>query len=194
LKPLVVHDGLAAAIFWTAAGAWMAGEMAFSIRTTWRSEGRRDPSFHLLTLTTLAALALGVLAAHGGSLTLPGPAWWPLAAGLAVLAAGLTLRIWAIRELGRFFTYAVLVHPGQRVIETGPYRRIRHPSYSGMVLGMLGLGLALGTWLSAAACMLPTLAAFSLRLRSEERVLATQLGEPYRDYMRRTRRLIPGLW
>ena len=132
------------------------------------------------------------VAHRADGLTWPGPGWWPLVVGLAILTAGVALRVWAIRELGRFFTYAVLVHEGQRVVDTGPYRRIRHPSYTGLLLGMLGVGLMLGVWPATAVCFLPPVAAFSWRLAAEERVLATELGEPYRAYMAHTKRRCPG--
>ena len=195
MKPLAVHDPLAEAIFWIAVGSWWLGEALLAIRTTLTSEGRRDPSFFLLSLITIAAIFGGVhVANRPGAVALPGPGWWPFAVGLAVLVAGVWLRVRAIMELGRFFTYAVLVHEGQRVIDTGPYRLIRHPSYTGLLAGMLGMGLALGTWVSIAVCFLPPLMGFALRLLSEERVLAVELGEPYREYMLRTKRLVPGVW
>ncbi len=128
------------------------------------------------------------------SSSLPGPGWWPLVAGIAVFAAGLGLRARAVQELGRFFKFTVVVQAGHRVIDTGPYARIRHPSYTGLLMASLGLGVGLGTWLSIPACVIPPLIAFSVRLVHEERVLASELGEPYRSYMRRTWRLVPGVW
>ena len=61
-------------------------------------------------------------------------------------------------------------------------------------MASLGLGIALGTWLSIPACLVPPLIAFGVRLRHEEAVLVQALGEPYRAYMRRTKRLVPGVW
>jgi protein-S-isoprenylcysteine O-methyltransferase Ste14 len=181
--------------FWIAAGGWAVVESTLAIRTTVMTKARRDPSFAVLSVTSYGAFVVAVLVAHSEpDLALPGPGWWPVAAGLAAVAAGLAIRIWAIRELGRFFTYAVVVHPGQTVVDTGPYRWVRHPSYTGLLLGMLGLGLALGTWLTVPIALLPPLAGFTWRLLTEEQVLARELGEPYRAYMRRTKRLIPGVW
>jgi protein-S-isoprenylcysteine O-methyltransferase len=195
MKPLVIHGGLAGAVFWVAAGAWALGEATFAIRTTLVTKGRRDPSIIPLSLATYGAVGLAVWATYRApDLALPGPGWWPVAAGLGLLVAGIWIRVWAIRELGRFFTYAVVVHEGHTVVDTGPYRRVRHPSYTGLLMAMLGLGLGLGTWLSIPVCLVPPLAGFSWRLVTEERVLAAELGEPYRAYMRRTRRLVPGVW
>ncbi len=114
--------------------------------------------------------------------------------GLAVFAGGLALRAWAVHELGRFFKFTVVVQADHQVVDTGPYRLIRHPSYTGLLMIELGLGIALGTWLSIPACLLPPLIAFAVRLVTEERVLARELGDPYRAYMARTHRLVPGVW
>jgi protein-S-isoprenylcysteine O-methyltransferase len=193
MKPLVVHDGAATTLFWVCVGAWGVGELALAIRT---SEGDgRDRSFVPLTLSVLAGLGLGLLAASRvDALTLPGAGWWPLALGLGVFAAGLALRAWAVHELGRFFKFTVVVQPNHEVIDSGPYRRIRHPSYAGLLVALLGVGIALGNWLSIVVCLAPPAIGFGLRISSEERVLAAELGEAYRAYMRRTRRLVPGVW
>jgi protein-S-isoprenylcysteine O-methyltransferase Ste14 len=193
VKPLAVHGGAAETLFWICAGGWAVFELVLALRT--RGSGGRDRSFVPLTLSVLAGLALGVLAARGsGDLALPGSGWWPVVLGLAVFALGLALRAWAVHELGRFFKFTVVVQTDHSVVDTGPYRLIRHPSYTGLLMAELGLGIVLGTWLSAPACLLPPLIGFTIRIRSEERVLARELGDPYRAYMARTRRLIPGVW
>jgi protein-S-isoprenylcysteine O-methyltransferase len=194
VKPLAVHGGVAGWLFWLCTGGWAAFELALAIRTRGGSAGHRDLSVIPLTLSILLGLALAQLAARRGGLVLPGPGWWPPAAGLATFAAGLTLRARAAVELGRFFKYTVVVQAGHRVVDTGPYRLIRHPSYTGLLMASLGLGTELGTWLSIPACAIPPLIAFGIRLTHEERVLAGALGEPYRSYVRRTWRLVPGLW
>jgi protein-S-isoprenylcysteine O-methyltransferase len=96
--------------------------------------------------------------------------------------------------LGRFFTYDVAVQAGQGIVEAGPYRYIRHPSYTGALVTLVGLGLALGNWaalLTILACMG---IAYAYRISVEEAALIAALGEPYKQYMRRTRRLIPFLF
>jgi protein-S-isoprenylcysteine O-methyltransferase Ste14 len=193
VKPLAAHGGAAMDVIWACAIAWAAFELALAIRAG-PGDGR-DRSFIPLTLSVLGGLALGVAASRGAEgLALPGPGWWPVAVGLTIFVLGLALRAWAVHELGRFFKFTVVVQPGHEVVDTGPYRLIRHPSYTGLLAAELGLGVALGSWLSIPACLLPPLIAFGIRLRTEERVLARELGEPYRAYMTRTKRLIPGVW
>jgi protein-S-isoprenylcysteine O-methyltransferase Ste14 len=169
------------------------GELTLMARTGGRDT--RDATTTLLTLTVMAGLAAAVVAAYeADGLAIGGPEWWPEVAGAALLAAGYALRVWSVRTLGRFFKYRVVVQEGHEVVETGPYAVLRHPSYTGMVLCSAGLGLMLGNWLSVALAALPTLAGFTVRLLSEERVLAAEIGDPYREYMTRTRRLVPGVW
>jgi protein-S-isoprenylcysteine O-methyltransferase len=195
MKPLVVHGGAAGLLFWLSAAAWGIFEVTLALRARGGDPEDGDRSFVPLTLSVLAGIGLGVLAARrGGDLALPGPGWWPVALGLAVFASGLALRAWAVHELGRFFKFTVVVQADHQVVDSGPYRLIRHPTYTGLLMAALGLGIALGTWLSIPLCLAPPLIGFSLRLTHEERVLADELGEPYRAYMRRTHRLVPGVW
>lgn len=190
MKPLVVHEPAAAAVFWVVMGGWLLGELGYQRKT-----GARDRSTTVLTLVTLTGLGLAVFAAYElDSLTFPGAGWWPLAFGLCLMTAALALRVWAIRALGRYFKYVVEIQEGHEVIDTGPYRLIRHPSYTGMIGAALGAGIALGNWLAPLLFGGLTCAGFTVRLIFEERQLAASLGQPYRAYMRRTRRLIPHVW
>jgi protein-S-isoprenylcysteine O-methyltransferase Ste14 len=193
MKPLAVHGGAAATMFSVCAAGWVAFELALAIRV--RGGVTRHPSLLPLALSLVAGVALAdFVARRVDGLALPGPGWWPVAIGAAVLALGLALRAWAVHELGRFFKFTVVVQADHRVVDTGPYRVIRHPSYTGLLMAELGLGIMLGTWLSIPAALLPPLVAFGVRIHREERVLACGLGEPYRAYMARTHRLVPGVW
>ena len=116
--------------------------------------------------------------------------------GLAIVCIllGAALRWWAILTLGRYFTFDVAVRPTQAVVQSGPYRLIRHPSYSGLLLSLLGLGLALANWASLVTLPACALIGMLYRVRVEERTLTEALGQPYVDYMRRTKRFIPFLF
>jgi protein-S-isoprenylcysteine O-methyltransferase Ste14 len=114
--------------------------------------------------------------------------------GIVVWLSGTLFRFYSMRTLGRFFTYDVAVSTGQHVVERGPYRWLRHPSYLGSLVANIGLGMTLTNWL---AIFLPALClafAFAYRIPIEEQALLEGLGTPYRDYMRRTWRLIPFLF
>lgn len=114
--------------------------------------------------------------------------------GIALMLTGVTFRWYAIRVLGRFFSRDVATREGQTVVEKGPYRLIRHPSYSGNLLVVSGLGLALVNWLSLLVLLALAVPGHLYRVHVEENALCEALGEPYRDYMRRTRRFIPYIW
>jgi protein-S-isoprenylcysteine O-methyltransferase Ste14 len=111
--------------------------------------------------------------------------------GIVLMFAGMALRLYSVALLGRYFTFEVAVHTDQPVIEIGPYRYIRHPSYAGALLTITGLGLALGNWAGLIALLGCMVVAYGYRIRIEESALVEALGEPYKKYIRRTRRLIP---
>jgi len=96
--------------------------------------------------------------------------------------------------LGRFFTIDVRVHPGQTVVERGPYRWVRHPSYTGLILIFVGIGFALGNWAALAVLAVVPTAGLVVRIRIEERALLDGLGEPYRRFAASRPHLFPGLW
>ena len=110
------------------------------------------------------------------------------------MLAGTAFRFYAMSVLGKFFTYYVAVNAKQTVVEVGPYRYVRHPSYTGALMIFVGLGLALGNWAGLLALLSCIGIAYAYRISVEESVLTAALGEPYQQYMRRTRRLVPFLF
>lgn len=108
-----------------------------------------------------------------------------------VLLAGILLRWWAIHCLGKFFTVNVAVHTGHKVINTGPYMLLRHPSYTGLLLEILAVALAYQNVLSLVIIMVPTTFVLLRRIRHEERVLKRALGNDYREYLKHTYTLVP---
>jgi protein-S-isoprenylcysteine O-methyltransferase Ste14 len=160
------------------------------------SESDLDPaSVRLLTVTWWPA-GLGALAAAAGLPELDvgdrRRAGWVLG-GLAVTGAGIALRQWSIATLGDFFVGHVQVQPGQTVVSAGPYRWLRHPSYSGMWLEMLGIGLSTGNAASAAIGATVPLIGIVRRIRGEERALAVCLPG-YEQYLQGRSRLVPFIW
>ncbi len=108
--------------------------------------------------------------------------------------AGVALRTWAILTLGRLFKFVVVIQAGHTVVASGPYRLLRHPSYTGGLVAFLGAGIVLDSWLSIIALVLTPLLAILIRIHVEEGKLASTLGPDYTSYASRTRRLVPGLW
>jgi protein-S-isoprenylcysteine O-methyltransferase len=114
--------------------------------------------------------------------------------GIVLYTAGLALRWYSIIYLGRFFTVNVAIATDHQLIDAGPYRYVRHPSYTGALMAFLGLGLALANWVSLAILLVPLFSVFARRIRVEEAALLQGLGAQYRLYMDRTKRLIPGVY
>ena len=110
---------------------------------------------------------------------------------LALLFAGLAVRWTAILTLGRFFTSNISIQSTHRLVDSGIYKYLRHPSYSGLLLAFVGIGFAHDNWISLAALMLPVIAALLYRIAKEEQVLRAALGGTYDDYCQRTKRLVP---
>ena len=115
-------------------------------------------------------------------------------AGIVVWVSGMLFRWYSIYILGRFFTYDVAVSSEQYVVESVPYRWLRHPSYLGALLAEIGLGMTLTNWIAILLPVVCLAAAYSYRIKVEEHALSESLGSPYREYMRRTWRLIPFLY
>ncbi|PYI54109.1 MAG: protein-S-isoprenylcysteine methyltransferase [Verrucomicrobia bacterium] len=111
--------------------------------------------------------------------------------GFLLFLGGLILRWYSIGYLGRYFTVDVSISAEHKLIDSGPYHCIRHPTYTGALLAFLGLGFCFGNWLSILFLTVPIIAAFLWRIWIEERALTDALGENYRAYVERTKRLIP---
>jgi protein-S-isoprenylcysteine O-methyltransferase Ste14 len=113
------------------------------------------------------------------------------AAGVSLILLGSLLRRYCWRTLGKYFTGDVRARSDQPVIRTGPYSLVRHPSYTAGMMMFIGIGLALGNWVSLALLTIATIATYSYRVVIEERTLLDTIGEPYGSYMKERKRFIP---
>jgi protein-S-isoprenylcysteine O-methyltransferase len=111
--------------------------------------------------------------------------------GLCVFVSGQAFRWYSIIYLGRFFTANVAIADDHRLIDSGPYRLIRHPSYTGNLMAVMGFGPTMVNMASLLILVVPTFAVHFWRMRIEEAALIEAFGEQYRSYIRRTKRLIP---
>ncbi len=188
---------IVAVIFWFVFAGWILPEL-----NAWRAKRATDPSKNR----------------DHGSLTLIAFLWWfgialdfllswflPEAAlrsnraafffaGICLMLLGIAVRWYSASVLGKYFTFDVAIESGQPLIEVGPYRYVRHPSYTGALLTLLGFGLALGNWAGLAAGLLSLGSAYAYRIPVEEAALASALGDVYEQYRKRTRRLVPFLF
>jgi protein-S-isoprenylcysteine O-methyltransferase len=184
-------------------GIWVASETTLGLATFRRGErkGSDRGSLALMvglsTLSAVAALTLWYVgigrlpSAHGAASTAGGT--FAIVGGLIALA-GIALRWWAILALRGQFTINVAVLADHRLVTSGPYSRVRHPSYAGTLLTLLGLGVGLGNPAAAAALVAGPLIALLNRIRIEEPMLRELFGADYDAYCARTSRLVPGLF
>ncbi|HUY09787.1 MAG TPA: isoprenylcysteine carboxylmethyltransferase family protein [Candidatus Dormibacteraeota bacterium] len=194
----IASAGLAAAsppgavTFWVIFANWIGGE-------GWLQQHRRLPaaadrdagSMHLVVTSVWAGVGIGLVS----SFLLPGLSTGgrsePLfTVGLELMAAGLALRRWAVAALGSAFTVTVGVQAHQELVARGPYRWVRHPSYTGTLLTLVGVGLVCSNWMALAALLLP-FGAYGYRIQVEEGALSARFGDAFRSYCQRTTRLMP---
>lgn len=114
--------------------------------------------------------------------------------GLLVMGAGLCVRALAIYTLGKYFTGKVTIFENHRLVRTGPYQHVRHPGYAGALVAHLGFGLAFSNWISLLLIFCPVLAAALYRMQIEEDVLRDAFGQEYFDYLKETKRILPGIY
>ncbi|MGA8115343.1 MAG: isoprenylcysteine carboxylmethyltransferase family protein [Actinocatenispora sp.] len=176
---------------------WFALEVGLLVRDLVRGRARLR---HDRGTRLIVTVSLGVAMVLGWSVS--GSLPWlatPVrgafaAAGVALIWIGLAVRVWAVLTLGGAFSTYVQVDGDQQVVTRGPYRWVRHPSYTGLLLICLGFGIGAGNWLSLVICAVVPPLGLLPRIAVEEAELLRVLGERYRSYQQTTRRLVPGLW
>ncbi len=150
---------------------------------------RRDRgSGALIFLSVFVAISAVFAFGYSGLADLPDWAFYP---GVFLILLGVLVRQWAIAILGRFFSLTVQVAQDHRVVDKGPYRFVRHPSYTGALITFVGLGLAVQSWGAVLVLVVMFGLAYGYRIRVEERALVSELGPDYATYMKQTKRLIP---
>lgn len=187
----MTHMGLLALV----SAMWVLSEVVLSFRLRSAAEAEKSDRGSFTAIWVLLAITITA----GSMIRGFRPARIPNASvvfwvGIALILAGICIRIAAIITLGRFFTVKVAIQQDHKVVDRGLYSVVRHPSYSGSLISFLGLGLAFGNWLSLAIILSGALIAFAYRIRVEEAALTAALGDDYRQYAARTKRLIPGVY
>ena len=172
---------------------WCASEFSLAMlkRSKSNAVSKDRHSVTAIWLMNLFAVALGIVAsARFPACELPWPKLIP-GLGASLLLLGFALRWYSIIHLGRFFTVDVAIASDHHLVDSGPYHFVRHPSYAGNLLVVAGFALSFQNWVSLLAVFGPCAAVILWRIRIEESALLEALGEPYRRYMLRTKRLIP---
>jgi protein-S-isoprenylcysteine O-methyltransferase Ste14 len=176
------------------AAVWVMLELRQSV--TRRPEGVKanwgsEVLFRLIV--GVGALVAGALSGAAQSAKIR-PAALAVSIGLVLFWGGISLRVSSFRALGRYFTVTVQTSADQPVITKGPYRVIRHPSYAGLLLVIMAVGLFIGNWWSLVCLTVATAGGLVFRIRVEERALMQSLGDAYRSYAATHKRLVPFVW
>ena len=189
---LLIYTWPYALVFWAVFVWAFAPEFRIISRRQEPSSTAQDKNSKLLIAVGqgVAVFAAFRIAFTVRSAMLPHRVWlfW-ISVGVIVVGSLLRRHCW--RQLGTSFTGAVIVRPEQAVVERGAYRYIRHPSYTAGAIMFLGIGLALDNWISLAVLLAAVFIVYGYRVHVEERALAAVIGDPYRQYMLRTKRFVP---
>jgi protein-S-isoprenylcysteine O-methyltransferase Ste14 len=189
-------------LFWAfltlVSAIWIGFEVWLFIRDRTQGKGKTDKDrgtvyYNLIAITggiTLASVFNGYrMFFFPGGRSATG--FW---IGVCIMLLGFGLRIWAVVTLGGSFRTTVETHIKQLVVKTGPYRLVRHPSYSGLLLMCIGFGIAVQNLLSLAIALVLPLVALLYRIHVEEKALVLAIGSAYKEYQGETKKLIPWLW
>lgn len=175
-------------------GLWGASELWLILAKRSKSDAtsKDRKSLWIIMLLNFSACLLGFIAAtrlHACDLP------WPklvFDVGFCVFVLGVALRWYSVIYLGRFFTANVAIFRDHQLVDSGPYRFVRHPSYAGCVLAAFGFLLFfLRNWAALLIILIPICATMLWRIHVEEEALLGAFGERYRSYMHHTKRLIP---
>jgi protein-S-isoprenylcysteine O-methyltransferase Ste14 len=186
-----------ARVFYILLYAWTASEFLLQLakRTSARRGAKKDRG-SLMVILPVIFVSIWCAIWYGDTRprTMFGGAHWLMQTALALMIAGLVIRWVAIITLWRSFSVNVAILPTQTVHKTGLYSLVRHPSYTGMLVCFVAIGLAERNWGSLAIMLLFPAAALLYRIHVEERALTEAFGAEYVQYSQVTKRLVPGIY
>ena len=197
MAPIAYTDVGARYAFYVVLGMFGASEWSIRLRSRMNHGGTKHDrgSFFVIIATSLVGVGSAFVLAQDVQSAGIGVGRWPIfVAGLVIVLLGVALRQWSVLTLGTFFTVQVQVRSDQTVVNTGPYRWVRHPSYTASVMSFVGIGVALENWLSLVVLIVVPSVGLVIRIRVEEKALLEALGEPYREFSATRARLIPKVW
>jgi len=185
--------------FWLVLGlSWTLLEIGIALKTRvhFSSTDAKQPfrSERLIWLAVLIAVAVALWLKQQHWLPLPVDVFYRQVLAILLFMSGLALRAFAFLSLGQFFSTTVITHDQHRLIDTGPYRWLRHPAYTGLLISFLGAGIAMGDGLALFGLLGPITYVLYRRIQIEEQWLLAHFGDAYSAYRLRTNALIPGLY
>lgn len=115
-------------------------------------------------------------------------------AGFGVFILSCLVRWWGFRSIGKYFNPRVSVYQNHKLITNGAYQKIRHPLYLGSLLSFIAIPLIFNSWGAMLIIVLTTIPALVYRVNIEEEFLLRHFGDEYLEYMKSSKRMIPGIW
>jgi protein-S-isoprenylcysteine O-methyltransferase Ste14 len=177
---------------------WLLSEFSLAFRDRIQGKGKSDKdkrtgAYNVLSI--IVSMVLAIFIAQNTDFLFVGQSidlflWL----GAIVIVIGILIRLWAIITLGKSFRTTIQVEKDQKVVQDGPYKLIRHPSYAGAILICLGYGIAFQNWLSLLVIIVIPTVAIIYRIPIEEAVMISELGEAYTAYQKKTKKLVPFIW
>lgn len=137
---------------------------------------------------TIAVIFFNLFSRKNYFIILPVLMFW---IGSVVIIAGIILRIYSVLTLGKFFTVSVQVDSKQNIIQTGPYKYIRHPAYCGSILSLIGIALAFRSIIGIIGTLIIVAVIYGYRISIEEKILENNFKTSYTEYKEHTKRIIP---
>lgn len=174
---------------------WCLSELWIGLRHRAADRSRDGGTLAKLVLVIGGGVGVALLVSAWSPGRVP-PPWQPalLWCGCALMLAGMLFRWWAVHVLARHFTVDVAIAADHELVRRGPYRYLRHPSYTGLLATFAGFLCALGSWLAPLVVVVPLWLALRQRIRVEEAALSAAFPLDWPAYARATRRLLPGIW
>ena len=176
---------------------WLFSEVLLSFRRRAAKVHRRKGRLSSVVWIWLV-IAVSIIAANAALFLdpprFPGNSSIYTAITAILILTGIGFRWWAIISLGRFFSVDIALQEQHQIVQEGPYRWIRHPAYTGLLIIFLGMGIAFNNWVSFILIVIPITTLFLYRIKIEEDVLSERLGMAYLEYRKKTKRLLPGVF
>jgi protein-S-isoprenylcysteine O-methyltransferase Ste14 len=190
----LIYTLIITAFYW----GWIAFEIWLVAREsgTEKNDSEDRGSRNNIILWWSIGIILGIFAIPNlfPKLTIPGNPPILFATGIFFISAGILLRSWSVRKLGKLFRSKIVIQENHKLITTGPYKYLRNPSYTGVILTLIGFGIGIGNWLSLICLFIIALISFVRRVSFENQALLRKFGNEYKDYQKKTWSLIPFIW
>lgn len=174
---------------------WLGTELWIALREWGKTSNAQDRrTKQIFAFCAAAAISIGLIGPRPPAYTIRYSRSLMLFLGSVTMLSGIFVRAYSVRALGDFFRTTVMVVKGQKLIQTGLYKYVRHPSYTGTLVTVLGFGIALDNAFTTLLMLVVMLYGVHKRVIVEEDVMERSFGKAYTEYKTRTKKLIPNLY